>query len=285
VLDVDFDGGTLHVLRERTAACWASAGMPEGRAAEFTLAVHELAANAVRHGPGSGRLVVDEVPGGLRCQVSNTGPGPRLWPRRPGHGLWIADQVADHVAVSSSRDGFRVTAVFDRQQAGPAPVREDRGRPDSARTTPPGRVPGAGPGDLVTGVSELSVSVSAGEGEAGPRTLVRLVGEADASTPALGEILRAEAAKHPRMLLIDASGLTFIDSSALHEVVRVHLQLREAGCQLVIIRPGPAVARVLRLTALDQVIPVRSGADEGTACAGNPGPAGRVPVSGEEAEP
>jgi anti-sigma regulatory factor (Ser/Thr protein kinase) len=133
VTDVDFDAGTLHLLRQRVAACWAAAGMPEGRAAEFMIAVHELAANAVRHGPGAGRLLLSAVPGGLRCEVSDTGPGPRPWALRPGHGLWIVDQVADQVAVSSGRDGFRVTAVFARHQGAPAGNRAETGHPDCAR--------------------------------------------------------------------------------------------------------------------------------------------------------
>jgi anti-sigma regulatory factor (Ser/Thr protein kinase) len=115
VLDVDFDADTLHLLRQYVTACWATAEMPHGRAAEFLIAMHELAANAVRHGPGTGRLLVSEVLGGLRCQVSDTGPGPRPWGLQQGHGLWIVNQVADQFSVSSGRDGFRVTAVFTRR--------------------------------------------------------------------------------------------------------------------------------------------------------------------------
>ncbi len=116
---MDFDANTLHLVRQRVRAYWTAAGMPEGRASDFILAVHELAANAVRHGPGRGRLLLGAVPGGLRCEVSDTGAGPRPWALRPGHGLWIVDQVADQFAVSSGPDGFRVTAVFARRQAVP----------------------------------------------------------------------------------------------------------------------------------------------------------------------
>jgi anti-sigma regulatory factor (Ser/Thr protein kinase) len=116
VLGMDFDASTLHLLRQRVRSCWAAAGMPEVRAADVILAVHELAANAVRHGPGNGRLMLGAVPGGLRFEVSDAGPGPRPWALRPGHGLWIVDQVADQVTVSSGPDGFRVTAVFARHR-------------------------------------------------------------------------------------------------------------------------------------------------------------------------
>ena len=107
-------------------------------------------------------------------------------------------------------------------------------------------------------MTELSVSVSAEDREDGPCTVVRLVGEADLTTRALGEVLGAEAAKKPRLLLVDVSALAFIDSAALHEIVRAHRKLCAAGCQLTLVGPNGAVARILQLSALDQVIPIRA---------------------------
>jgi anti-sigma B factor antagonist len=98
------------------------------------------------------------------------------------------------------------------------------------------------------------------DSEGGPRTVVRLVGEADVTTRVLGDVLGAEAAKKPRFLLVDVSGLAFIDSAALHEIVRAHRTLRADGGLLALISPSPEVARVLRLSALDQVIPVHASA-------------------------
>jgi anti-sigma B factor antagonist len=106
-------------------------------------------------------------------------------------------------------------------------------------------------------VTELSVSVSVEDREDGSRTVVRLVGEADVTTQALAEVLDAEAAKKPRLLLVDISGLTFIDSAALHDILRAHRKLRADGCLLALAGPSRAVARILQLSAIDQVIPVR----------------------------
>jgi anti-anti-sigma factor len=114
-------------------------------------------------------------------------------------------------------------------------------------------------------MTELSVSVSTIDGEGGSRTVVRLVGEADVTTRMLGKVLSEEAARKPRFLLVDMSGLVFIDSAALHEIVRVYRRLRADGCLLAIISPTPAVARVLQLSALDQVIPVHGSAEEAGA--------------------
>ena len=118
--DERFDAATLHLLRERVAACAAAAGMPEDRAMYVTLAVHELAANAVRHGAGSGRLLIHAAGGALRCQVSDAGPGTGPWPLRQGHGLWIVQEIADQVTASSGPHGSQITAVFGLQaEAGP----------------------------------------------------------------------------------------------------------------------------------------------------------------------
>lgn len=125
VCDEIFDAATLHLLRERVAACAAAAGMPEDRAMHVTLAVHELAANAVRHGAGSGRLLMHAAGDELRCQVSDAGSGAGPWPLRPGHGLWIVRTVADHVTVSSGPHGSRVTAIFLRRVE---PGRDDPGK-------------------------------------------------------------------------------------------------------------------------------------------------------------
>jgi len=114
-------------------------------------------------------------------------------------------------------------------------------------------------------VTELSVSVSSEHGQDGSRVVVWLAGEADVTTRELGDVLGAEAAKQPRLLLVDLSGLTFIDSAALHEIVRAHRRLRADGGRLVLVGPSTAVARVLELSALDQVIPVHATANEAGA--------------------
>ena len=109
------------------------------------------------------------------------------------------------------------------------------------------------------------MSVSTADGEDGSRAVVRLIGEADVTTPVLGEVLSAEAAKKPHLLLLDMSGLTFIDSAALHEIVRVYRWVRADGGLMALISPNPSVARVLQLSALDQVIPVYGSVEEAGA--------------------
>ena len=67
----------------------------------------------------------------------------------------------------------------------------------------------------------LTTSVTTVESGSEPYTLVELVGEADVTnSDALHEVLDAEVAKQPRTLIIDLSGLRFMDSSALHVILR-----------------------------------------------------------------
>jgi anti-sigma regulatory factor (Ser/Thr protein kinase) len=143
-LNQAFDAGTLHVLRKAVLAEAAAAGMPDDRATEVMLAVHELAANAVCHGGGAGRARMRAVAGDLRCQVSDAGPGGangaarkggagaiRPWPLQPGHGLWLVRNAADRLSVASGPDGSEVTAVFILPGSGGAAAgHQARGRPD-----------------------------------------------------------------------------------------------------------------------------------------------------------
>ena len=75
VFDERFDASALHSLRERVAACAVVAGLPDDRAADLVLAMHELAANAVKHGGGAERLLMRAADSTLHCQVSDAGPG------------------------------------------------------------------------------------------------------------------------------------------------------------------------------------------------------------------
>ncbi len=129
-LDRTFDADTLPGLREAVLAEAAALGLAEERAVDVMLAVHELAANAVRHGPGTGLLAMRVRNGRLYCCVSDAGvsdagpdqvrrrpfrdrpPPAPPWPVRRGHGLWMVQLTADQVTVASGAAGSQVTAVF-----------------------------------------------------------------------------------------------------------------------------------------------------------------------------
>lgn len=140
VLDMKFDTGTLRALRAEVRAQARQAGFADSRSAEIVLAVHELAANAVRHGGGAGRLRIWNLAGAWHCQVDDgllaggdppgSGAGHedsdaagakgtsglviiRSGQARPGHGLWVVRRVADQMRVLSGPHGTSVTVIFD----------------------------------------------------------------------------------------------------------------------------------------------------------------------------
>jgi anti-sigma regulatory factor (Ser/Thr protein kinase) len=145
LLDHRFDAQALPLLRAMVLAHAVAAGMPESRARDVMLAAHELAANAVRHGAGTGRLQMQAEDGMLRVQVHDAGPaslngqagtasldgqdipggdGEGGWPHRPGHGLWVVRQVSNQISVWRGPGGPVVTAAFalPAAEAPPAPA-------------------------------------------------------------------------------------------------------------------------------------------------------------------
>jgi anti-sigma B factor antagonist len=106
-------------------------------------------------------------------------------------------------------------------------------------------------------VDLLTLTVTARESEGEPYTLVSVVGEADVTNrDELRDALDAEAARQPRMLIVDLSGLKFMDSSALHVILQVNRALDRQGAVMALAAPTEAVAKMLRLTTADRLIPV-----------------------------
>ena len=83
--------------------------------------------------------------------------------------------------------------------------------------------------------------------------LLALAGEFDlAAAPATRERFDAALAARPRAVVADLSDVTFMDSSALRELLRANAELGAAGIRFVLANPPPQVERVLELTrALD----------------------------------
>ena len=149
-VDQSFDGDSLYAVRATVAAHASEAGIQEGRVRNVVLAVHELAANAVRHGAGQGRMRLWVTGDGIRCELTDAGappagangggdqdtgardaasigaaspgaasPGAALWPVEHGHGLWLVREVADQFSLESGPSGTVAVVSF---QAGSLPV-------------------------------------------------------------------------------------------------------------------------------------------------------------------
>jgi anti-sigma B factor antagonist len=110
--------------------------------------------------------------------------------------------------------------------------------------------------DRVSAVGELAISdhlVLESEPQDGA-LVISLYGELDlASAPLLEQgLLDEEAAGAPR-LVIDLSGLEFIDSTGLHVLIRAHERARETAQQLLLVRGPRAVQRLFELTGAARV--------------------------------
>ena len=124
----------------------------------------------------------------------------------------------------------------------------------------------AQPDVVQTGVDLLSASVKSFSANGETYVIVELSGEADTTnSEKLREVLDAEISKQPRAMIIDLSGLRFMDSTALHVILRANRTLDRYGCVLTLAAPRDPVAKVLRLTATDQLIPVYGSVSEATA--------------------
>lgn len=127
-IDLAFDSGTLPELRAEVQTHACRAGMPEGRAGDMVLAIHELAANAIRHGAGAGRLRMWNLAGVLHCRVDDGDPPApgetgdaadtssrammSSLPDMPGHGLWVVRQMADQMQILTGPRGTQAMVSF-----------------------------------------------------------------------------------------------------------------------------------------------------------------------------
>jgi anti-anti-sigma factor len=109
----------------------------------------------------------------------------------------------------------------------------------------------------------MTASVTLHDSGPEPYTLVELAGEADVTgSETLDALLAAQTRKKPGLLVIDMSGLRFMDSAALQSVLRAHQVLSKAGGRLALVNPHDTVARVLQITEVDQLVPVYPSVDD-----------------------
>jgi anti-sigma regulatory factor (Ser/Thr protein kinase) len=112
-VSIAFDARSLRRLRAIVEARACELGMSDPAAAELVLAVHELAANSVRHAGGTGTLTVWRDGPTLLLEVGDAGrvadplvgrvrPGPEA---AGGRGMWLAHQLSALVQLRTSEAG------------------------------------------------------------------------------------------------------------------------------------------------------------------------------------
>jgi anti-sigma B factor antagonist len=89
--------------------------------------------------------------------------------------------------------------------------------------------------------------------EQGDAVRVALSGELDiSSAPRLQDDLARVEADGPATIVLDLSGLDFMDSTGLRLLIGADSRARDAGRRLVLIQGNEMIQRVLRVTRLDE---------------------------------
>jgi anti-anti-sigma factor len=100
----------------------------------------------------------------------------------------------------------------------------------------------------------IAVDSTIDGGQSAPRVVV--IGEFDLVTsPQLKDRLAALIEEEPSRLLLDLTGVTFFDSSALNVVIHAQRLAGEHGFELAVI-PSAAVSRVIDLTGVSEHLTV-----------------------------
>jgi anti-sigma B factor antagonist len=97
----------------------------------------------------------------------------------------------------------------------------------------------------------------------GEALILTVQGELDLATADI-LYLRARAAinRHARLLLLDLTGVSFCDARGLSAFVRIANDADAAGCRYGLVTPPPNVARILRITGLDNRLHVFASIDQ-----------------------
>jgi anti-sigma regulatory factor (Ser/Thr protein kinase) len=121
-VEMSFALDSLNQLRRFAYGQARSAELDAERAANFVLALSEVATNSVRHGGGGGTARVWREPDALVCDVTDDGhiESPLVGRSRPaptqveGRGLWLVNQLCDLVQIRSSASGSVVRLYVRR---------------------------------------------------------------------------------------------------------------------------------------------------------------------------
>lgn len=124
VASVPFDASSLRRVRREVADRAQREGVGPSLTRDFALAVHELAANSVIHGGGSGVVRLWSGGGRVHCEVEDHGArwDPTAGTAAPsadaesGRGLWLVRQLCEGVDVSTTPLGtvVRVSMAVGR---------------------------------------------------------------------------------------------------------------------------------------------------------------------------
>ena len=82
------------------------------------------------------------------------------------------------------------------------------------------------------------------------------------SAPELGAALARVHNDRSGDVVIDLSAVTFLDSSGLGAIVTAHHALQASGHSVRVVCTDPRILKIIKLTRLDEVVPVFDSLDE-----------------------
>ena len=96
------------------------------------------------------------------------------------------------------------------------------------------------------------------------QTTVTFSGELDyASADQAYEYVRDAIDAHGGQVLLDVAGLSFCDARGLGALARMSRHAGQAGSSLHLVAPPPRLMKIIRITSLDDKLPVRRGDQAG----------------------
>src|SRR4051794_15762002 len=85
--------------------------------------------------------------------------------------------------------------------------------------------------------------------------VIQLFGEFDLAGTSLFRKTITGAQRESKSIVLDLSGLDYVDSTALAELVYADQRARKNGHDLSVLRGGGAVERIIKIAGLDEVLP------------------------------
>ncbi len=110
----------LERARQLLGHAGADVGLPTDRIHQFTVALSEVATNAILHANGSATMTITSSGTALMVEVRDHGTGLRTNPRPAlphptqigGRGLWLAEQLCDAIDINSSTGGTTIRMIM-----------------------------------------------------------------------------------------------------------------------------------------------------------------------------
>lgn len=98
--------------------------------------------------------------------------------------------------------------------------------------------------------------------EVGDRTVIEVGGEVDVYTaPKLDAEITSIVGSGKSHIIVDLSGVEFLDSTGLGVLVKGLKHAKEAGGSLAVVATSDRIIKVFRITGLDSAIPLHDSVD------------------------